>query len=305
MSANARTRGLLFAIGGREAREGKLEVLGGFVRACGGTGMRLAVLTAASRDPDKRVREYGAAFRSLGVEAISFHHARNRDESDIAETLGAVAEADAVFFAGGNQLKLVSTLGGTRLERSIRERHAAGLHIGGTSAGASAMTAVMIARGHGRSNARLGSVRMTPGFGLHSGIVIDQHFRERDRFGRLFAAVACNPRVIGLGLDEDTAIRIDASDRLEVLGSGTLTVVDGAQLVGSDIDDVPEDAPAAFAGMQVHVLTQGWSYDLAQRATGKPPVVAHARAVREGERETARSARRRERAGKREEPSSP
>ena len=174
-----------------------------------------------------------------------------------------------MFFTGGNQLKLVSTLAGTPLEALLRERHRCGLHLGGTSAGASALSSVMIARGRGGSAARLSSVRLSAGLGFLPGVIVDQHFRERDRFGRLFAAVVCNPSLLGFGLDEDTALVIDPSDRVSVLGDGTLTIVDGTYLEATDVDEMPDEEPVAFAGMRVHVLRQGWFYDLKKRSVEK------------------------------------
>ena len=140
----------------------------------------------------------------------------------------------------------------------------------GTSAGASALSAVMIARGRARSPARLSAVRLSPGLGLLRGVIVDQHFRERDRFGRLLAAVLCNPSLLGFGLDEDTAFELDPEDRVDVFGSGSLTIVDGSELGVTNLDVVPEDSPAAFAGMRVHALTEGWRYDLPAR-TVQPP----------------------------------
>lgn len=263
-------RGAIFAIGGREERLGRLEVLSRFVACCGGPAARLLVLSTASRDPQQRIDEYELAFRSLGVADISCLHQEQREDASEPGLLAAVDRADGVFFTGGNQLKLVYTIAGTPLESRLRERHRSGLHLGGTSAGASAMSAVMIARGTGRSAARLSSVRMSPGLGFLPQVIVDQHFRERDRFGRLLAAVLCNPSMLGLGLDEDTAFALDATDRLSVCGSGTLTIVDGSRLEATNIDNVPENAPAAFAGMRMHVLSDGWSYDLIQRRVYKP-----------------------------------
>jgi cyanophycinase len=277
--AESSTRGILFAIGGRELRRGETRVLEAFIDRCGGPPRQLVVLTAASRDPGKRVDEYGPAFGALGVDGVSFFHQDNREQANDAAVLDAVAGADAVFLTGGNQLKLVSTLGGTRLEELLRTRHKTGLHIAGTSAGASAMSAVMIARGKGKSSPKLSSVRMAPGFGFLSRIIVDQHFRQRDRFGRLFAAVACNPGMLGMGLDEDTAFSLDRDDHLEVVGSGTLTIVDGAQLESTNIDDIPEDMPAAFAGLRLHVLTDGWGYDIRTREVNRPTASQHTRDV--------------------------
>jgi cyanophycinase len=271
----ARQRGTLFAVGGREARSAESAVLSQFVSLCGGPTARLMVLSTASREPRKRVAEYRLAFSALGVSDLSFFHQDQRQEAGDPGLLAAAERADGVFFTGGSQLKLVSTIGGTPLETILRERHGQGLHVGGTSAGASALSTVMIARGTSRSTARLSSVRMSPGLGFLPRIIVDQHFRERDRFGRLLAAVLCNPSMLGFGLDEDTAFVLDASDRVSVTGNGTLTIVDGTQLEATDIDEVTDDTPAAFAGMRMHVLSAGWNYDLRSgRAENRVSVAA-------------------------------
>lgn len=254
-------RGSLFAIGGREDRLGEMAVLERFAELCGGEAARLVVVSSASLDPEKKVAEYDRAFRSLGVEETIFLHPSNRAEADAPEHREAIERASGVFFVGGNQLKLVSELGGTRLIKHITQRFADGLHVGGTSAGASALGTVMIARGKARSAARLSTPRMSAGFGLCPGLILDQHFRERDRFGRLLAAVLCNPASLGVGLDEDTALLLEPGNRLEVFGRGSVTIVDGRRLEANEIAIAPEEAPAAFAGMRLHVLTEGWRYD--------------------------------------------
>lgn len=269
----APTCGSVFAVGGREAREGTLVVLERFVALCGGPAARLVLILTASDEPEERIGRYDHAFRTLGVTDLSFFHPTTGTEAAGSDLLAALERADGVFFCGGSQLKLVSTLGGTLFEARLRTRHAQGLHIGGSSAGASAMSAVMITGGKSGSTARRGSVAMTPGFGFLSKIIVDQHFTERDRFGRLFAAVLCNPSMLGLGLDEDTAFAFDADHRLRVHGNGTLTIVDASSLEANGISAVPATAPAAFAGMRVHALTDGWTYDVAQRRVGQPPIV--------------------------------
>jgi cyanophycinase len=198
-----------------------------------------------------------------------FFHQNHREEAGDPGLLAALDRSDGVFFTGGSQLKLVSTIAGTPLESALRMRFQHGLHLGGTSAGASAMSAIMIARGAGYSAPRLSSVRMSPGLGFLPGVIVDQHFRERDRFGRLLAAIMCNPSMLGFGLDEDTAFALDPAGRATVFGSGTLTIVDGAQLEATDVHEVLDSEPAAFAGMRLHVLTEGWAYDLAQRRVVK------------------------------------
>ncbi|GMW07781.1 MAG: cyanophycinase [Gammaproteobacteria bacterium] len=270
MPADDGKRGTIVAIGGREVPGSDLEVLATFVACCGGPDARLVVLSAASRDPASRRRVYESAFRTLGVAEVAHFHQEHREEAADPALLAAIDAADGVFFTGGSQLKLVSTIGGTPLAARLVERHRSGMTLGGSSAGASAMSAVMIARGTGRMAARLGSVRMSPGLGYLPDIIVDQHFRERDRFGRLLATVLCNPSMLGFGLDEDTAFILDGTDRVSVCGSGTLTIVDGTQLQATDIDAVPDYAPAAFAGMRLHALSAGWSFDLGTRRVSAP-----------------------------------
>ncbi len=249
-----------------------MVVLERFVQACGGPAARLVVLTTASSKPEVRVAEYRTAFGELGVAEVSFLHQDDRSQASDPVLLEALNHADGVFLAGGNQLRLVTLLGGTPAETLLHERYQRGLHLAGTSAGASAMSAVMIARGKARSAARLAAVRMSAGFALLPRVIVDQHFRERDRFGRLIAAVLSNPAMLGFGLDEDTAFELDREDRVSVFGSGSLTIVDGSQLECTNVDIVPEESPAAFAGMHLHVLTEGWSYELAERRIERPAV---------------------------------
>lgn len=262
-------RGSLFAVGGREVRSGTPGVLAHFVQLCGGSNARLLVITTASSEPAKRQQEYQTAFRLLGVQNLSFFHQDHREEAGDPGLLAALRRADGVYFTGGSQLKLVTTIGGTPLESEMRLRFHQGLHVGGTSAGASALSTIMIARGTGYSAPRLSSVRMSPGLGLLPGVILDQHFRERDRIGRLLAAILCNPSLLGFGLDEDTAFGLDGDDRVTVFGSGTLTIVDGAHLEATDLHEVLDTEPVAFAGMRLHVLTAGWVYDLTQRRVVK------------------------------------
>lgn len=273
MEPRRSARGSLFGIGGREARCGKTPVLERFIERAGGAAARLVVLSTASSEPESLVAEYAGAFRELGVSNVSYLHQETREQASDPDVLGALDRADGVFFTGGSQLRLVGVLGGTALDSKLRERHGSGLHVAGSSAGASAMSAVMIAGGRARSAARPSAVRMSPGLGILRGVIVDQHFRERDRFGRLLAAVLCNPSMLGFGLDEDTAFELDPNDRVSVVGSGTLTIVDGAELESTNLDVVPE-APAAFAGMRMHVLTEGWSYDLATRRVECPPAAS-------------------------------
>jgi cyanophycinase len=271
LPASPNTSGSIFAIGGREDRVGAKDLLHRFVEICGAHEARIVVLSTASREPIERLAEYRAAFEAIGVAEVACFHQEERAEANDPKLLAAIDAADGIFMTGGNQLKLVTTLAGSDLEKRLRERHVSGLHLAGTSAGASALSAVMIARGKARSAARLSSLRMSPGLAILPGIIVDQHFRERDRIGRLIAAILCNPGMLGFGLDEDTAFELDAQNQVRVMGKGTLTIVDASRLAATDIGRIPEDSPAAFAGLQLHALSAGWTFDTVTRQVGPPP----------------------------------
>lgn len=267
---SAPQRGSILAIGGHEERSGNMSILKHFVSLCGGPRARLVVLSTASPTPGRKEIEYGAAFRALGVADVCFFHQYERTEASDPALLTAVDNASGVFLAGGHQQRLVSVLSDTILESRLHERHNTGLHLAGTSAGAAALSAVMITRGKAYSSTRFKPLRLSPGFSFLPNVVVDQHFHERDRISRLLSVIARNPSLLGFGLDEDTAFELDASDRASVIGSGTLTVVDGSELGSADVDRAAEHAPTSFAGMRMHVLVEGWTFDLTRRRVELP-----------------------------------
>ena len=179
--------------------------------------------------------------------------------------LHRIEQATGIFFTGGNQLRLTALLGGTPVAKLIRQRNAKGVTVGGTSAGASILSEHMIAFGDEGSSVISGSVRLAPGLGLTNRFVIDQHFRERDRLGRLITALAYNPFAVGIGLDEDTAVFISPTETLEVEGSGGVTVVDAAEVSFSSIDSASEGQPVCVLGLKVHVLVAGATFNLHTR----------------------------------------
>lgn len=264
------TKGCLFVVGGAEDKERGKLILRRFVETAGGGAARILVIATASSEPEVLVHAYERAFRELGVREIRLAFQTQRADAQEASLIESVQWATGVYFTGGDQLRLVTTLGGTDFARALHARHAEGLHIGGTSAGASALSTVMIARGRGRSAPRLSSVRLSPGLGILRRVIVDQHFQERDRLGRLIATVLRNPYMLGFGIDEDTAFVVDGDGRVQVVGKGTLTVVDGQDLVASNIASVKEHQPLAFAGMKVHVLSEGWEFDLGSRRVHVP-----------------------------------
>jgi len=176
--------------------------------------------------------------------------------------LERIEQASGIFFTGGNQLRLTTLLGGTPVAKLIRLRNAHGVTVGGTSAGASILSEHMIASGDEGSSMIAGSVRLAPGLGLTNRFIIDQHFSQRDRLGRLLTALAYNPFAVGIGLDEDTAAFIGADEIIEVEGSGGVTIVDPSDMNFSSIDTVEEGQPVCMLGLKLHLLVAGATFNL-------------------------------------------
>ena len=254
-------RGWIVPIGGAENKENDREILERFVSLSGGDAADIVVIPTASRAHETGPR-YEQIFREIGaarVEVMDFDTRRDCQEGGRLQRLEA---ASGIFFTGGNQLRLTTLLGGTPVARLIRQRNAHGVTVGGTSAGASILSEHMIASGDEGSAVVAGSVRLAPGLGLTNRFIIDQHFRQRDRLGRLLTALAYNPFAVGIGLDEDTAAYIGPDDRIEVGGSGGVTIVDAADVSYSSIDKVSDGQPVCMLGLRLHILVAGATYDL-------------------------------------------
>jgi cyanophycinase len=263
--------GSVFLVGGKDGRNADRVLLDRFVGLCGGVSACVLVITTASSEPQRHDKEYTAAFSKCGVRKVSIFHPARRAEADDEALLAALDRATGVYFSGGRQRKLVTTISGSKFDARLRERHREGLHVGGTSAGAAALSSVMIAGGSGKRALRTASAELSTGFGLLPGVIIDQHFRQRRRMGRLFAAVMRHPAMLGFGVDEATAAEIDPAGRVTVLGGGTLTVVDGSELVGADLAGAERrNASLTFAGLRLHRLGPGWRYDLTTRKAEGP-----------------------------------
>lgn len=265
-------RGDLIAIGGAEDKTRERHVLGRLVGLAGGADASIAIFPVASTIPSEVSDNYVRVFRHLGASRIHVFDIRRREEAFDPERVRALEECSLIFFTGGDQLRLVVTLGGTPLVQKIRRMHAHGVPVAGTSAGAAALCQHMIARGRSGQVAGRHMVNLAAGLGLTNRIVLDQHFSQRHRMGRLFSAVALNPFLIGVGIDEDTAACLDARNRLTVWGKGSVTIVDGADIAYTNVHEVDGRKPASVVGLHVHVLTAGGSYDLVNRAGAPAPV---------------------------------
>ena len=258
------TRGYIIPVGGAEEKMNAPAILKRFGKLAGGRKARIAIIPTASLASDTGSR-YEGVFRELGVswaEAIPFEDRADCEREDWLEDLES---ATGVFLTGGNQLRLATHLGGTPVARLIRVMNARGVPVAGTSAGAAFLSEHMIANGEEGASPRAGSVTLSPGLGLTNRIVIDQHFRQRDRLGRLLTALAYNPYVIGLGLDEDTAAFIGPDNGLEVVGSGSVTVVDASGIEFSSMDLAKKDDPVCMLGVKLHILIQGATFNLHTR----------------------------------------
>lgn len=257
-------RGYVIPIGGAEEKLHDPEILDRFVDLCGGKSSRIGIIPTASELEDTG-RNYEKLFRTLGVKHAQVLPFVTRDDCQNAEYLDYIEKCDGVFLTGGNQLRLSTTLGGTAVAQLIRRRNAAGMHVAGTSAGAAFMPEHMIAGGYEGSVPSPDMVTLAPGLGLTNSFIIDQHFRQRDRLGRLLTALAYNPFVVGIGLDEDTAAFIRPGDDLEVVGSGGITIIDPSDLSYSSMDKARRGEPVSLIDVKLHILISGGRFEIGSR----------------------------------------
>jgi cyanophycinase len=258
------TRGWIVPIGGAENKENDRHILERFIRVSGGVNANVVVIPTASRMHETGPR-YEKLFKELGAAEVTSMDFDTRRDCQEAGRLRRIEEATGIFFTGGNQLRLTTLLGGTPVAKLIRMRNAQGVTVGGTSAGASILSEHMIAFGDEGSSVVSGSVRLAPGLGLTNRFIIDQHFRQRDRLGRLITALAYNPFTVGIGLDEDTAAFIGPDETIEVEGSGGMTIVDASEVSYSSIGEVSEGQPVSVLGLRVHILVAGATFNLHTR----------------------------------------
>ena len=263
-SVNAEARGYIIPIGGAEEKLHNPEILDRFVDICGGKSSRISIIPTASELEDTG-RNYEKLFRRLGVKHARVLPFETREDCQSSSELEYIDKSDGVFMTGGNQLRLSTTIGGTEVAQRIRRRNAEGMHVAGTSAGAAFMPEHMIAGGIEGSTPSPDMVTMAPGLGLTNKFIIDQHFRERDRLGRLLTALAYNPFAVGLGLDEDTAAFIRPGDCLDVVGSGGITVIDPTELSYSSMDQARRGEPVSLIGVKLHILISGGRFDAITR----------------------------------------
>lgn len=228
-----------------------------------GVDSRIEVITTASSIPLEVGSEYVKAFNYLGTTNVDVLHIHTRDEAIQETVLRRVEQADVVMFTGGDQLRLTSILGGTRFHKILLEKYRNEEFIyAGTSAGAAASSSSMIYQGASKEALLKGEIKITSGLDFVDGVIVDTHFVQRGRIGRLFQAVVTNPMVLGIGLGEDTGLLIKEGTKMEAIGSGLVILVDGKQIKNTNLTDVSLGEPVSISNLVVHVMSQNDTYDL-------------------------------------------
>jgi cyanophycinase len=258
------TEGTVIIIGGAEDKVRDRVILSRFVSLAGGTDATIVVISTASSLGPLAGERYKGVFGELGVSRVRPLHAVTRPQANDETSALAVRDATGIFLTGGNQLRLASTIGGTRLADAILERFRHGAVVAGTSAGASAMSSHMIAFGASGATPKHRMAQIAAGLGLLPGVIVDQHFQQRNRLGRLLSLIAQNPSLLGLGVDEDTAGVVGPDHVLEVIGRGSITIVDGAASE-TDAWEIKGHRPLMISGVVLHSLPAGYRFDLHRR----------------------------------------
>ncbi len=261
---NDEPQGRLIIIGGHEAKEDNAIILNQVAEVTNAGNGHLVVITVATQEPEELGKQYHKTFTELGIQKIDILDIRTRDEASDEAIVKRIEPATTIFFTGGDQLRITSQIGDSPLFRCIRDIYRRGGTIVGTSAGAAAMPETMLIGGPSDESARAEALKMAPGLAFLSQVVIDSHFAERGRMGRLLGAVAQNPRNVGLGIDEDTAIVVE-DHHFRVLGSGAVYVVDGIEISYSSLSEKEVEGVIGMADIKLHVLGHGDSFSLAER----------------------------------------
>jgi cyanophycinase len=227
---------------------------------------KIEVVTTASSVPDDLAGQYKSAFQKLECLSVGHLKIQSREEADSKKTLERLEKANCIFFSGGDQLKLCSTLGGTQFLKMIKERYEKDRFIiAGTSAGAAAMSSTIISGGQASKGYLKGQVKFSLGFGFIRDVIIDTHFDERGRLARLLQAIAGQPGTLGIGLSEDTGGILEKGYILRAIGSGSVVIVDGSQLTYNNLTELEDNAPITLGNVVLHTLSNSDQFDLQSR----------------------------------------
>lgn len=259
--------GNLIIIGGAEDKKNDCEILKEVVKKSKQDEGPIVLLTTATKLPREVSEDYKATFSKLGFDDVKTIDVKNRNDVNNLEYCKMLENCSCVFFTGGDQLKITSLLGGTSLYNSLKKTYQNGTLIVGTSAGASCLCTTMIVSGIDDESPKKCTIKMAPGLDLISGVLIDQHFAQRGRIGRLLNAVAQNPGILGIGIDENTSVIFESNSSFNVLGSGAITVVDGRNISHTNVSELSPDEILAITDIKIHILPKGYGYDVEKNLT--------------------------------------
>lgn len=255
----------LIIIGGAEDKKGDKKILQEVCAHIEKSSELLLIVTVATEKPTEVGNEYTNLFSDMGIKHLSILHVENREDALKAENIELIKKSSLIFFTGGDQLRITSILGGTPLYSCMKEKYTKGCVFVGTSAGASVMSDTMIVKGIDDESPRKCTLKMAPGLGLINGVIIDQHFAQRGRVGRLLVGVAENPEILGIGIDEDTSIIVNRENVLRVLGSGAVYVIDGSNISDTNVSEQHQDDMLSIFDVKMHVLKNGDKFNLKTR----------------------------------------
>jgi cyanophycinase len=259
--------GNLIIIGGAEDKKNECEILKEVVQKSKQEKGPIVLLTAATKLPKEVSEDYKTTFSKLGYNDVKTIDVKSRKDVNNIEYCNMIENCSCVFFTGGDQLKITSLLGGTNLYNSLKKIYLRGTLIVGTSAGASCLCTTMTVSGIDEEAPKKCTIKMAPGLDLISGVLIDQHFAQRGRIGRLLNAVAQNPGILGIGIDENTSVNFESDSSFTVLGSGAVTIVDGRNISHTNVSELSPDEILAITDIRIHILPKGYGYDLEKNLT--------------------------------------
>lgn len=257
-------KGYLIIIGGAEDKNGDSDILKTAPQMLENKDI-LTIITTATESPKEVGAEYKGVFERLGINNIEILNINTRDDANNSSMCERINKSKCIFLTGGDQLRITSILGGTKVYNELKTLYYTGGIIMGTSAGASVMSSTMVVQGNDNEPARKCTLKMAPGLGLLNNVIIDQHFDQRGRFGRLLCGVGENPDVLGVGIDEDTAIKVFPDGHFEVLGNNSVTIIDGQSIKSSNVSELNPNEILAITGVTVHVLPVGYGFDIKMR----------------------------------------
>lgn len=265
----------LIPIGGNEKKSPDSEIFREMVDLAGGSNARIVVVPTASEEPRERARDYKVLFSTFNPASVQTVHIGERPDAGSAELCKIISETTLFMFGGGDQLRLSSLIGGTPLHRALIERYqSGGCVIAGTSAGAAVLPELMIFQNNGFRLFRKGGIETTKGMGLIQDMIFDTHFVQRSRISRLMHAVATNPAMLGLGIEENTGLIIEDETTARVIGTGTVIVVDGGAIEINHIGYAENRRPFGLTNVTYSILTAGMVYDLKRRTVVDPGPIA-------------------------------